>query len=59
MPETARRHLSKLDLTGRSFLTIHDFTPAEVVTLLDLAAASRTCRSAASRTPSSRAAPSP
>jgi ornithine carbamoyltransferase len=37
MPETARRHLSELDLTGRSFLTIHDFTPAEVVTLLDLA----------------------
>jgi ornithine carbamoyltransferase len=39
MPETARRHLSELDLTGRSFLTIHDFTPAEVVTLLDLAGA--------------------
>ena len=38
MPEKARRHLSELDLTGRSFLTIHDFTPAEVVTLLDLAA---------------------
>ena len=39
MPEKAKRHLSELDLTGRSFLTIHDFTPAEVVTLLDLAAA--------------------
>ena len=30
--------LSELDLTGRSFLTIHDFTPAEIVALLDLAA---------------------
>ena len=29
--------LSELGLTGRSFLTIHDFTPAEVVALLDLA----------------------
>ena len=37
MPEKARRHLSELDLTGRSFLTIHDFAPAEVVALLDLA----------------------
>jgi len=27
----------ELDLTGRSFLTVHDFTPAEVVALLDLA----------------------
>ncbi len=38
MPEKAKRHLSELDLTGRSFLTIHDFKPAEIVTLLDLAA---------------------
>jgi ornithine carbamoyltransferase len=37
MSEKARRHLAELDLTGRSFLTIHDFKPAEVVTLLDLA----------------------
>jgi ornithine carbamoyltransferase len=37
MPEKARRHLSELDLTGRSFLTIHDFKPSEIVTLLDLA----------------------
>jgi ornithine carbamoyltransferase len=37
MPETVKRHLSELDLTGRSFLTIHDFSPAEVVSLLDLA----------------------
>jgi ornithine carbamoyltransferase len=29
--------MSDLDLTGRSFLTIHDFTPAEVAALLDLA----------------------
>ena len=37
MPEKAKRHLSELDLTGRSFLTIHDFKPSEIVTLLDLA----------------------
>src|SRR5664279_5516283 len=30
--------ISELDLTGRSFLTIHDFTPGEVRALLDLAA---------------------
>jgi ornithine carbamoyltransferase len=29
--------ISELGLTGRSFLTIHDFTPAEVAALLDLA----------------------
>src|SRR5664280_2215434 len=29
--------IAELDLTGRSFLTIHDCTPAEVVALLDLA----------------------
>ena len=39
MPEKAKRHLAELDLTGRSFLTIHDYTPAEVVALLDLAEA--------------------
>ena len=38
MPEKAKRHLAELDLTGRSFLTIHDFEPAEIVTLIDLAA---------------------
>lgn len=37
MPEKVKRHLSELDLTGRSFLTIHDYSPAEVVSLLDLA----------------------
>ncbi len=36
MPETIQRHLSVLDLTGRSFLTIHDFSAAEVAALLDL-----------------------
>jgi ornithine carbamoyltransferase len=36
MPEQAKRHLAELDLTGRSFLTIHDFEPSEIVTLLDL-----------------------
>ena len=29
--------MSELDLSGRSFLTVHDFTPAEVVALLYLA----------------------
>jgi ornithine carbamoyltransferase len=38
MTEAIKSCLSELDLTGRSFLTIHDFTPAEVVALLDLAA---------------------
>ena len=37
MPEKAKRHLSELDLTGRSFLTIHDYSPSEVAALLDLA----------------------
>ena len=32
------QRVTELDLTGRSFLTIHDFTPAEVLALLDLAA---------------------
>ncbi len=39
MPEKVKRRLSELDLTGRSFLTIHDYSPAEVVSLLDLAEA--------------------
>ncbi len=39
MPEIVNACLSELDLTGRSFLTIHDFTPDEVRSLLDLAAA--------------------
>lgn len=36
---TAQLHarISELALTGRSFLTIHDFTPAEIGALLDLA----------------------
>ncbi len=37
MTEAVNSRLSELDLTGRSFLTIHDFTPAEVAALLDLA----------------------
>src|SRR5659263_352874 len=32
-----QERISELDITGRSFLTIHDFSPAEVVALLDLA----------------------
>jgi ornithine carbamoyltransferase len=39
MPEIVQRRLSELDLTGRSFLTIHDYSPAEVLSLLDLAGA--------------------
>ena len=37
MTDAIKSRLSELDLTGRSFLTIHDFTPAEVAALLDLA----------------------
>jgi len=37
MTEAIKHRLSELGLTGRSFLTIHDFTPAEVTALLDLA----------------------
>jgi ornithine carbamoyltransferase len=37
MPEVVKRRLSELDLTGRSFLTIHDYTPLEIASLLDLA----------------------
>ena len=33
-----QNRVAELDITGRSFLTIHDFSPAEVGTLLDLAA---------------------
>jgi len=44
MPEKVKRHLSELDLTGRSFLTIHDYSPAEVVSLLDLADALKDAR---------------
>ena len=36
--------ISELDLTGRSFLTIHDFSPAEVRALLDLAAELKTAQ---------------
>ena len=36
--------ISELDLTGRSFLTIHDFRPAEVRALLDLAAELKTAQ---------------
>ena len=59
MPEKAKRHLAELDLTGRSFLTIHDYTPAEVVTLLDLAAALKDVQKRRVPHRSSRAAPSP
>jgi len=44
MPETIKRHLSVLDLTGRSFLTIHDFSPTEVAALLDLADAMKSAQ---------------
>jgi ornithine carbamoyltransferase len=38
--------ISELDLTGRSFLTIHDFSPADVTALLDLAAELKTAQKA-------------
>ena len=37
MTEAIKQRVSGLGLTGRSFLTIHDFAPDEVVGLLDLA----------------------
>jgi ornithine carbamoyltransferase len=44
MPEIVKRCLSEVDLTGRSFLTIHDFAPAEVTALLDLADAMKSAQ---------------
>jgi len=38
MPERFYTRITELDLTGRSFLTIHDFTAAEIGALLELAA---------------------
>jgi len=37
MTERIHSCLSELDLTGRSFLTIHDYSPQEVAALLELA----------------------
>ena len=37
MTERLQSCLAEIDLTGRSFLTVHDFSPAEVRALLDLA----------------------
>jgi ornithine carbamoyltransferase len=36
MPERFYHRITELDLTGRSFLTIHDFSAAEIGALLDL-----------------------
>jgi ornithine carbamoyltransferase len=44
MPETIKRRLSEIDLTGRNFLTIHDFSPAEIESLLDLADAMKSAQ---------------
>jgi ornithine carbamoyltransferase len=44
MTEAIKNRLFELDLTGRSFLTIHDFTPAEVTALLDLATELKTAQ---------------
>ena len=38
MPERFYTRITELDLTGRSFLTIHDFAAAEINALLELAA---------------------
>jgi len=43
--------ISELDLTGRSFLTIHDFTPAEVTALLDLTSEFKEARKRRELTP--------
>jgi ornithine carbamoyltransferase len=37
MPERFYHRITELDLTGRSFLTIHDYTSSEIMALLDLA----------------------
>ncbi len=37
MPERFYTRITELDLTGRSFLTIHDFSSAEIMALLGLA----------------------
>jgi ornithine carbamoyltransferase len=37
MSDALKQRIADLGLTGRSFLTIHDYTPAEVTALLDLA----------------------
>jgi ornithine carbamoyltransferase len=44
MPERFYPRITELDLTGRSFLTIHDFTPAEIGALLDLARGLKTAQ---------------
>jgi ornithine carbamoyltransferase len=36
MPERFYTRITELDLTGRSFLTIHDFSSAEIMALLDI-----------------------
>ena len=41
--------MNDLGLTGRSFLTIHDFTPAEVTALLDLASELKAAQKARER----------
>ena len=46
MTDAIKSRLSELDLTGRSFLTIHDFTPAEVTALFDLASALKAAQKA-------------
>lgn len=37
MPERFYHRITELDLTGRSFLTIYDYTSSEIMALLDLA----------------------
>jgi ornithine carbamoyltransferase len=43
-PKELHKRIFELDITGRSFLTIHDLSPAEVLALLDLAAALKTAQ---------------
>lgn len=44
MPERYYQRITELDLTGRSFLTIHDFSPAEIGALLDLGRDLKACQ---------------
>jgi len=45
-----RDRVTDLGLTGRDFLTIHDFAPAEIGALLDLAVELKAAQKRAKRT---------
>ena len=58
MPERFYHRITELDLTGRSFLTIYDYTSSEIMALLDLAHDLKRRRSVVSRSSCCPAAPS-